>query len=192
MVSSASRVWRSSAASCPAFSLNLPIPLPASAKPLPALRPFTIGLPISFAPGARRAPSATPPARPASAAPPASAGHLAFSPAEEIALPVVLAPSAAASLPFEASCFAVSTGLPEPPEPFRLRLRVLAERELDCDWDELLPPFERPRVEVRLPVLPLRLLLVPPLDRRVLPPLDRRVVPPELLVLPLERFFVVL
>jgi hypothetical protein len=116
---------------------------------------------------------------------------LAFSPAEEIALPVVLAPSAAASLPFEASCFAVSTGLPAPPEPLRLRWRVLAERELDCERDELLPPFERLRVEVRLLVLPLRLLLLPPLDRRVLPPPERRVLPPGLL-LPLERFFVVL
>src|SRR5512133_3438307 len=82
-----------------------------SARFLPASpRPWPTRIPRILRPELRLAPKATPPASPASAAPPATAGHLTLPAAEEIALPPVCAPSATASLPFEPICLTASAG----------------------------------------------------------------------------------
>jgi hypothetical protein len=79
-------------------------------------------------PGLRLVPKAIPPANPASAAPPAIAGPFSLPAAVEIALPPVCAPSATASLPFEAICLTESAG------PAALELRDwLRERALARD-----------------------------------------------------------
>src|SRR5512132_4744170 len=104
-----------------------------SAMFLPASpRPWPTRIPRILRPEFRWAPKATPPASPASAAPPATAGHLALPAAEEMALPPAWAPSATASLPFEPICLTASPGPCERElADDRLRLLVLArERPL--------------------------------------------------------------
>jgi hypothetical protein len=155
-LSIASRILRISAASWPKFSLNLPTFLLVSARFLLALpAPLTIRIPRTLRPDFRLAPKATPPASPARAAPPASAGPFtfpAFPAADEIACPLLCAPLVTASLPFEATCLTACPGAPELPED-RLRELPLARGRplpdpLDLRLFELLLPLRDERFRV--------------------------------------------